>query len=222
MVADCSQFFPQRYDHPDYQVPEYILLWGNNPVYSNSDGFLGHWVVELMKRGTKLITVDPRLTWLASKSEWFLQIRPGTGCSFALAIGNVICEEKLYNREFVEKWTDGFAFYCERVKDYPPEKRRLSAESMRKLFVKLHERSPVQKPPRCNGEPLSTRSPSRSTPVRLSLTLWLSLEILKARFHGGRRARFWRQNTWEGGWGAEMLSSEQKAKNSTIVTHIPS
>ncbi|TWH49218.1 molybdopterin-dependent oxidoreductase [Sporomusa sp. KB1] len=122
VVGDYSQFFPDRYDHPGYEIPEYILIWGNNPVVSNSDGFLGHWIVECMKRGSKLITIDPKLTWLAARSEYFLQVRPGTDAALALAFANVICEEGLYDKEFVEKWTYGFEEYAEHCKEYTPEK----------------------------------------------------------------------------------------------------
>ncbi|MBC7343683.1 MAG: molybdopterin-dependent oxidoreductase, partial [Clostridia bacterium] len=77
-VADCSQFFPDRYNNPQWKCPETMVIWGNNPLVANSDGFYGHWVIDLMKRGTKLIVIDPRLTWLASRAELWLQIRPGT------------------------------------------------------------------------------------------------------------------------------------------------
>ena len=107
-VADCSQTSPLRYDNPDYQIPECMLIWGNNPIVANADGFFGHWVVDLMKRGTKIIVVDPRLTWLASRAEQWLQIRPGTDAALALGMLNVIINEGLYDKEFVEKWTYGF------------------------------------------------------------------------------------------------------------------
>lgn len=121
-VADCAQMFPDRFDNPAWKVPECILLWGNNPVVSNPDSFMGWWMVECMKRGTKLIVVDPRRTWLANKAEIWLQIRPGTDAALALAMINVIIEEELYDKEFVEKWTFGFEQLKERAKQYSPEK----------------------------------------------------------------------------------------------------
>ena len=69
-VADMSQFRETRYeDDPDWVPPECIVIWGNNPVVSNSDAFLGHWIVEAMKRGSELVVVDPRLTWMASRAR---------------------------------------------------------------------------------------------------------------------------------------------------------
>ncbi|UWG98924.1 molybdopterin-dependent oxidoreductase [Dehalobacter sp. DCM] len=121
-VCDCSQFHEDRYDNPEYKVPEVILIWGNNPIHSNSDDFLGHWIVELMKRGTRLIVVDPKLTWLAGRAEYWLQLRPGTDAALGLGMLNVIINENLYDQEFVEKWTYGFEELAERVRQYPVDK----------------------------------------------------------------------------------------------------
>ena len=51
-------------------LPECILVWGNDGIVSNPDGFLGHWMVEAMKRGSELVVVDPRLTWMAAKAKY--------------------------------------------------------------------------------------------------------------------------------------------------------
>jgi anaerobic selenocysteine-containing dehydrogenase len=119
---DFAAYYPDRYDNPNYQIPEYVIVWGKNPIESNPDGFFGHSLVDLMKRGTKLITIDPRVTWLASRSEYHLQLRPGTDAALGLGLLNVIINEDLYNHEFVEKWTYGFEDLKERVQEYPPEK----------------------------------------------------------------------------------------------------
>ena len=122
-VADFSQFRSTRYeDDPDWKVPECCVIWGNNPVVSNSDAFLGHWIVEAMKRGTELVVVDPKLTWMAAKAKYWLRLRPGTDAALALAMMNVIINEDLYDHDFVEKWTYGFEQLAERVQEYSPEK----------------------------------------------------------------------------------------------------
>jgi len=122
LVVDCSQFFEDRYNNPEWKAPDYTLIWGCNPVVSNSDGFMGHWIVDTMKLGTKLIVVDPRLTWLAAKAEYHLQLRPGTDAALALGFLNVIINEELYDADFVDKWTYGFDMLKERVQDYPVSK----------------------------------------------------------------------------------------------------
>lgn len=121
-LGDYSQQFANRYDDPRWQRPDVVLVWGNNPINSSSDGFFGHWLVDIMKLGTKIIVVDPRRTWLASKAEDFIQLRPGTDAAVAMGILNVIIAEDLYDHEFVDLWCYGFDELAQRVKDYTPEK----------------------------------------------------------------------------------------------------
>ena len=121
-VADCSQQFPDRYDNPNWRCPELMVLWGNYPLRANSDGFYGHWMIDLMKRGMKIMMVDPRVTWLSLKAEEHLRLRPGTDAALALGMMNVIINEDLYDHDFVEKWCYGFDELTGRVQEYPPAK----------------------------------------------------------------------------------------------------
>jgi anaerobic selenocysteine-containing dehydrogenase len=121
-LGDYSQQFPDRYDNPQWHVPDIILIWGNNPLVSNSDGLYGHWVIDCMRRGSRTITVDPKRTWIANKSEIFLQLRPGTDAALAMGLLNVIITEHLYDEEFVDLWCYGFAEMAERVSEFTPEK----------------------------------------------------------------------------------------------------
>ena len=122
-ILDCSQFKEERYDSPEYHYPEVILVWGNNPLKSNGDGFLGHWIVDCMSQGgTKLVVIDPQVTWLASRAEVHIQPRPGTDGAIAMAMMNIIIQEDLYDHEFVEYWCYGFDELAERVKDWTAER----------------------------------------------------------------------------------------------------
>lgn len=115
-VMDCSQFLPERYDDPRYVVPEYCIIWGHQPFYANADGFYGHWITDLMKRGMKVAVVDPKLTWIAAKAgEDWLRVRPGGDGALAMAMLKVICDEKLYDQDFCDKWVYGLEAVCERV-----------------------------------------------------------------------------------------------------------
>lgn len=118
---DYAAFFPDRYDDPRYEVPKYIILWGKDPLASNPDGFFGHALVDLMKRGSKFITIDPRVTWIGARSEYHLQLRPGTDAAIGLGLLNVVISEDLYDHEFVDKWCFGFEALKERAAQYTPE-----------------------------------------------------------------------------------------------------
>jgi anaerobic selenocysteine-containing dehydrogenase len=121
-VADCSQFLEKRYDSPEWTLPKYIIIWAQNFTAGCHDGFYGHWIVDCMRRGSKLITIDPRATWWTSRSEVHLQNRPGTDGAIALGMLNVIVNEGIYDKKFVEKWCYGFDELKKRVQEYPPEK----------------------------------------------------------------------------------------------------
>ena len=121
-VLDASQFLEERYDSEEWEAPKYIILWGQNPIAGCHDGFFGHWIIDCMKRGSKLIVIDPRSTWFSCRADVHLQNRPGTDGAIALGMLNVIINEGLYDKEFVEKWCYGFEELKERVQEYPPEK----------------------------------------------------------------------------------------------------
>ena len=120
---DYAARYADRYDHPGWEAPKYIMLWGKEPLKSNADGLWGHAVIDMMKDyGTRLICVDPRITWLGTRAEINLQLRPGTDAALALGLINVIITEDLYDHDAVEKWCYGFDELAERVKEYPPSK----------------------------------------------------------------------------------------------------
>jgi len=121
-VSDCSQYSEKRYEDPEWKVPETIMVWGQYPPNGCPDAFMGHWIVDCMKLGTKIISVDPRNTWMTARSTHHLQLRSGTSGALALGMLNVIINEDLYDKEFVEKWTYGFEEFKERVQEYPVDK----------------------------------------------------------------------------------------------------
>ena len=90
------------------------------PLASNGDGLWGHAVIDLMKRGAKLICVDPRITWLSTRAEIQLRVRPGTDTALAMAWLHVIINEGLYDHDFVDRWCYGFDEFAQRLND--PEK----------------------------------------------------------------------------------------------------
>jgi len=79
-------------------------------------------MVDCMKRGTEVIVVDPRCTWIASRAKLWLQIRPATDGALALGMLNIIINEGLYDKGFVEKWVYGFDALKKRVQEYPPDR----------------------------------------------------------------------------------------------------
>ncbi|MBN1547554.1 MAG: molybdopterin-dependent oxidoreductase [Syntrophaceae bacterium] len=106
---------------PDYEHPPgCIVLWGVNPPASNFPEGLR--IVKALDKGSKLMIIDPGETTLTGKADLWVKPRPGSDLALALAMINVIISEKLFDRDFVDKWTVGFKELAQHVKDYTPEK----------------------------------------------------------------------------------------------------
>lgn len=88
---------------PEIDKAACILLWGHNPHASWRSHVRD---IEIaLRRGAKLIVVDPRRTEAARKADLWLQIHPSTDGALALAMIHVIIHEKLFEYEFVRDWT---------------------------------------------------------------------------------------------------------------------
>jgi thiosulfate reductase/polysulfide reductase chain A len=76
---------------------------------------------DAIDKGASIITVDPRFSTAASKSKFWLPIKPATDIALLLSWIHVIINEGWYDKEYVEKYTYGFDFLKEHVKNYTPE-----------------------------------------------------------------------------------------------------
>lgn len=86
----------------------------NHPV-------LGAKIKHAIQKGAKLIIADIRDVDLTDQAEVFLKIKPGTDIALVNAMINVIISEGLYDKEFVEKNTEGFQEVKDCVSRFTPE-----------------------------------------------------------------------------------------------------
>ena len=111
------------------------ILWGHNP--DESDFPLQLAIGENLKKGAKLVVIDPKRIPLADRAEMYLRIRPGTDGALALAMINVMINEKLYDADFIEKYTYGFDKLVPHIQKYTPDWAEkitwIPAEDIRKL-----------------------------------------------------------------------------------------
>src|SRR5450631_409361 len=82
-----------------------LLLWGYNPSFSRITHATA--TVAGLKRGMKLIVIDPRHVGLANKADVWLRVRPGTDGALALALANIMIERGWYDQDFVRTWSNG-------------------------------------------------------------------------------------------------------------------
>jgi anaerobic selenocysteine-containing dehydrogenase len=103
----------------DYKHTDLIIIWGANPAYSSSIGMTN--ILKAKERGAKLIVIKPQKQPDAEKADIWVPIRPGTDGALALAMLHVIINEKLYDKDFVDKWCYGFDRLVPHVQRYTPK-----------------------------------------------------------------------------------------------------
>lgn len=109
------------YPVPDYeQPPACILVWGANLAKTRIGEYKR--MMQQVRKGTKLMVIDPVKTVLAREAQTWVQLKPGSDLPLALAMIHVIINEHLYDKTFVLNWTTGFQQLKELITKYPPEK----------------------------------------------------------------------------------------------------
>jgi anaerobic selenocysteine-containing dehydrogenase len=109
-LAECAIYgYPTgsiNFSLPVPGITKCALVWGINPWASTQP----NWEIFLdaKKMGMKLVVIDPRLTKSAEAADIWIQLRPGTDGVLALGMMNIMINEGLYDREFVDKWCLGF------------------------------------------------------------------------------------------------------------------
>ncbi|MEM8491070.1 MAG: molybdopterin-dependent oxidoreductase [Pseudomonadota bacterium] len=100
-----------------------LMLVGTNPIVSMNGGVGMNPAKNLhvaLKRGMKLIVIDPRVTDVAKKAHIHLQCRPGNDAAILACIARQIIEEELYDDVFLREEVEGFAALKETVAPFTP------------------------------------------------------------------------------------------------------
>jgi anaerobic selenocysteine-containing dehydrogenase len=105
---------------PDAENSNCVMLWGINPTETAITRHVK--IHDAIKRGAKLIVVDPRTTHFARKADVHLRPRPGSDGALALGLLRVIVDENLFDADFVTKWTVGFGELKALLAEYPVDK----------------------------------------------------------------------------------------------------
>lgn len=106
-------------DPESFKHSNYIIIWACNSVSTN----LHHWhiVKDAQKRGAKVVVIDTYRSKTAKEADWHLAPKPGSDGALAMAMIHTIFEEDLIDRDYVEKYTLGYAELAARAKSRTPE-----------------------------------------------------------------------------------------------------
>ena len=103
---------PEAFPHA-----KFILAWAAN-IHGNNI-HLWPFVEEARRNGAKLIVIDPYATRTARAADWHIPINPGTDSALALGLMHIIVRDRLFDQDYVSRWTCGFDQLRERIAEYP-------------------------------------------------------------------------------------------------------
>lgn len=93
----------------------------------------------LWARGGKVIVVDPRLSNVAAKADYWLPIKPGTDTALLLAWMHLLINEERYDIDYVREWTTGFDELKAHVQPFTPEwAAAITDLSVEQIFETAH------------------------------------------------------------------------------------
>ena len=96
-----------------------VLLWGSNARETHPIYF--HHLLKGVRRGARLIAIDPRRTSSAEWADLWLGLDIGSDIAMANAMGREIIAAGLADDGFIRRATTGFEAYRERVEPYTLE-----------------------------------------------------------------------------------------------------
>lgn len=104
----------------DIERASCFLIVGANPLENHP--VVGARIRQQVRRGARLIVVDPRRTGLAEIADVHLALRPGTNVPLLNALAQVLFAEGLLDHEFVAARVHGVEPFAEFVAAWTPER----------------------------------------------------------------------------------------------------
>jgi anaerobic selenocysteine-containing dehydrogenase len=92
------------------QDSDFILSFGSGLIEGwESPVYMFRGKSALKEKGGRMDQIEPRLSKTAAKSDKWIAVKPGTEGALALGLANVMINEGLFNQDFVDNYSAGFA-----------------------------------------------------------------------------------------------------------------
>jgi anaerobic selenocysteine-containing dehydrogenase len=128
---------------PDLNRARHLIILGANPLASNGSLMtapaVGARLRAIMKRGGRVVVIDPRRTETARIASEHLPIRPGGDAALLLAMAQTLLAEGIHDRAFCDRWTRGAEALPGLLAPFTPERvgpmvgSGLTPETVRRL-----------------------------------------------------------------------------------------
>jgi len=104
----------------EFENADVIFIIGSNTTETHP--VIATFMKRAKNRGAKLIVADPRKIEMAQNADVYMQLESGTNVALINAMMNVIINEDLYDKDFIEERCENFEELFELIKDFTPEK----------------------------------------------------------------------------------------------------
>ena len=95
---------------------ELLFVIGSNTTEAHP--IIGNKMKQAVRKGTKLIVVDPRTTELAGMADLHLPLKSGSDIALVNGLIHIILREGWEDRDYIESRTEGIELLRETVKRY--------------------------------------------------------------------------------------------------------
>ena len=110
---------------PDIDRTEYMIILGANPVVSNGSMMtvpnVKKRLLNIQKRGGKVVTIDPRKTETSNLADKHLFIKPGTDALLLMSMLNYLINKQLVNCNQTKDYLENMEGINDLVETYTPE-----------------------------------------------------------------------------------------------------
>lgn len=104
---------------PEIENNDLIFVIGSNTKENHPIVALR--MIKAVRKGAKLIIVDPRRVPMVKFAHLWLQHKPGTDVALLNSMMNVIAKEGLEDKNFIDEHTEEYQKFVETLDDFPPE-----------------------------------------------------------------------------------------------------
>ncbi|RJP23901.1 MAG: molybdopterin oxidoreductase [Candidatus Abyssobacteria bacterium SURF_5] len=93
-----------EFDLDSTEQADLVIVWGMNWITTKMPD--AHWLTEARVKGTRVVVIACEYSATVNKADVGIMVRPGTTPALALALSNVIVQEKLFDEKYVKRFTD--------------------------------------------------------------------------------------------------------------------
>lgn len=105
--------------YDDIECAGLIMVCGANPCENHP--IIGERIRQAVRRGARLIVIDPRRIELAECADHHLALRPGGNIPLLNAMAQVIVSEGLHDAVYIAARVDGFDAFAAHIRTWTPE-----------------------------------------------------------------------------------------------------